>query len=103
LPGALIGYLDSRLPKEGIDKMAYDPRTDASTNRDRDVIVTPPGPNYGGIALATVLVLVAILFAVWFFNNDGTGTTGTTAPPVETTLPAETTVPTDTTPTTTAP
>jgi hypothetical protein len=83
--------------------MTYDPRPGTTTDRGRDVIVTPQGPNYGGIAVATVLIVLAILFAVWLFNNDGEGTTGTTSPPVETTLPVETTVPADVTPTTAAP
>ena len=43
--------------------MTYDPRTGVSTERDREVIVTPAGPNYGGIALAAVLVVLAIFFA----------------------------------------
>jgi hypothetical protein len=79
--------------------MTYDPRTGVSTERDREVIVTPSGPNYGGIALAAVLVVLAILFVVWLFGS-GDATTGTTSDlikPVETTAPAETTMPVETT------
>ena len=91
--------------------MTYDPRTGMSTERDREVIVTPSGTNYGGMALAAVLVVLAILFVVWLFGS-GDGTTGTTTEldnpvvttvPAETTAPVETTAPADTTPTTAAP
>ena len=95
--------------------MTYDPRTGVSTERDSEVIVTPAGPNYGGIALAAVLVVLAIFFAVWLFGSDD-GTTATTTggdnpavttvpvetTAVETTAPAETTAPVDTTATTAA-
>ena len=86
--------------------MTYDPRTGVSTERDREVIVTPAGPNYGGIALAAVLVVLAIFFAVWLFGS-GDGTTATTTgeltgdnpvvTTVETTVPVETTAPVETT------
>ena len=79
--------------------MTYDPSTGVSTERDREVIVTPAGPNYGGIALAAVLVVLAIFFAVWLFGSDD-GTTATTTDldnPVVTTTPAETTAPVETT------
>ena len=91
--------------------MTYDPRTGMSTDRDREVIVTPSGPNYGGMALAAVLVVLAIFFVVWLFGS-GDGTTATTTDldnpvvttaPIETTVPVETTAPADTTPTTVAP
>jgi hypothetical protein len=83
--------------------MTYDPRTGVSTERDREVIVTPAGPNYGGIALAAVLVVLAIFFAVWLFgSNDGTTTATTTGDnpvgtTIETTVPVETTAPVATT------
>ena len=90
--------------------MTYDPRTGMSTERDREVIVTPSGTNYGGMALAAVLLVLAILFVVWLFgSNDGTtGNTDLDNPvvttvPIETTAPVETTAPADTTPTTVAP
>ena len=106
--------------------MTYDPntRTTETNTRttepytrttERDVIETRQGPNFGGPMIATILVVLAILAAVWLFTNDGEGTTDTTTSPVETTLPvettipadttlpADTTVPADTTPTTTAP
>jgi hypothetical protein len=82
-----------------------------STERDREVIVTPSGTNYGGMALAAVLVVLAILFVVWLFGS-GDGTTANTTEldnpvvttaPIETTVPVETTAPADTTPTTVAP
>ena len=82
--------------------MTYDPRTGVSTERDREVIVTPAGTNYGGIALAAVLVVLAIFFAVWLFGSDD-GTTATTTgdnpvvTTVETTVPVETTAPVETT------
>ena len=79
--------------------MTYDPRTGVSTERDREVIVTPSGTNYGGMALAAVLVVLAIFFAVWLFGS-GDGTTATTSDldnPVATTAPVETTVPVETT------
>ena len=84
--------------------MTYDPRTGVSTERDREVIVTPSGTNYGGMALAAVLVVLAIFFAVWLFgSNDGTTATTSdldnpvaTTAPVETTVPVETTAPADT-------
>ena len=92
--------------------MTYDPRTGLTTESDREVIVTPSGPNYGGIAMAAVLVVLAILFVVWLFGSTDSGTTGTTTEldnglvttvPIETTAPVETTAPADTTPTTAAP
>jgi len=92
--------------------MTYDPRTGVSTERDREVIVTPSGTNYGGMALAAVLLVLAILFVVWLFgSSDGTTTNTTTeldnpvvtTVPIETTAPVETTAPADTTPTTVAP
>ncbi len=91
--------------------MTYDPRTGMSTERDREVIVTPSGTNYGGMALAAVLAVLAILFVIWLFGS-GDGTTATTTDldnpvvttaPIETTVPVETTAPADTTPTTVAP
>ncbi|HUP14610.1 MAG TPA: hypothetical protein VM848_00930 [Acidimicrobiia bacterium] len=91
--------------------MTYDPRTGMSTERDREVIVTPSGPNHGGMALAAVLLVLAILFVVWLFGS-GDGATATTTDldnpvvttaPIETTAPVETTAPADTTPTTVAP
>ena len=90
--------------------MTYDPRPGMSTERDREVIVTPSGTNYGGMALAAVLLVLAILFVVWLFSSDD-GTTGNTdldnpvvtTVPTETTAPVETTAPADTTPTTVAP
>ena len=69
-----IGYPNGDPLKEGLT-MTYDPRTGVSTERDREVIVTPSGTNYGGIALAAVLVVLAIFFAVWLFGSDD----GTTA------------------------
>jgi hypothetical protein len=92
--------------------MTYDPKTGMTTDRDREVIVTPSGTNYGGIAMAAVLVVLAILFVVWLFGSTDGGTTGTTTElddgvvttaPIETTAPVETTAPADTTPTTAAP
>jgi hypothetical protein len=84
--------------------MTYDPRTGVSTERDREVIVTPSGTNYGGMALAAVLVVLAIFFAIWLFgSNDGTTATTSdldnpvaTTAVVETTVPVETTAPADT-------
>lgn len=85
--------------------MTYDPNTGVTTERRPEVVLTPQERNYGGIALAVVLVVLAILFVVWLFGSgDGTTTTDldnpvlTTAPgegiaPAETPLPAETTVP----------
>lgn len=91
--------------------MTYDPRTGMPTERDREVIVTPSGTNYGGMALAAVLAVLAILFAIWLFGSDD-GTTATTADRdnpvvttalIQTTVPVVTTAPADTTPTTVAP
>lgn len=73
--------------------MTYDPNTRTT---EREVIVTPQGPSYGGPLLAGILIVLVILGAVWLFTNDGADTTGTTAP-TETTVPVETTIPTDTT------
>lgn len=74
--------------------MTHDPRTGVSTEGSHEHVVHHREPNYGGYALVAVLVVLAVLFAVWLFNNDDTqGTTGNTSPVVETTLPAETTVP----------
>lgn len=57
--------------------MTYDPRTEVTTERNREVIVTPSGPNNGGIALAAVLVVLAISFVVWLSlrspSNSGEG------------------------------
>jgi hypothetical protein len=69
--------------------MTYDPDTRTT---EREVVVTSPGPSYGGALLAVVLVVLVILGAVWLFSNDGTTTS-----PTETTAPVETTIPTDTT------
>ena len=74
--------------------MSYEPR--AETRRDRDVIVTPPpGPNYGGVAIAALVAIIAIVLAVWMFA-DNEGTTGDTTSPTETTV--ETTLPDTTLP-----
>lgn len=76
--------------------MAIDPRTNPPTRYDHDV--TTPPRNSGGMALAVLLALVVVVFAVWMIANDGEGdgTTDTTSP-TETTQPVETTAPTETT------
>jgi len=82
--------------------MTYDPRTGMTTERDREVIVTPSGSS-GGTIIATVLVVLAVLFAIWLFGFNGNAPatndnpTLTTAPVVTaalvvTTAPVETTV-----------
>lgn len=75
--------------------MTFDPVLGVSTEPDQEHVVHHHGPpNYGGYALVAVLVVLAVLFAVWLFGNDGTGgTTETTTPGFETTLPVEPTVP----------
>lgn len=78
--------------------MTYEPRT--RVERERDVIVTARGPNYGGIAIAVIVVLLVILSAFWLFDNEGAGTENNTSP-TETTAPVETTVPADEAPATT--
>ncbi|MEX2654944.1 MAG: hypothetical protein WD532_07950 [Acidimicrobiia bacterium] len=76
--------------------MTYDSNRNAST--DRDVIVTSRAPNNNsGMAVAAVLVVIAILFAVWLFMNDGVDNTTSDTSPTETTQPVDTTLPTDTT------
>lgn len=83
--------------------MTYEPRT--TPRRERDLIVTPPpGPNYGGVAIAALVAIIAIVLAVWMSaNNEGT-TTETTSPSetTMTTLP-DATVPGDGTAPTIAP
>ena len=88
--------------------MTYDPRTGVTTERDRQVIVTPQGSS-GGMVVAAVLIVLAVAFAIWFFGFSGDGTTTVidndnpvvTTAPVETNVPAETTAPVDTAPATT--
>lgn len=70
----------------------------AATGRDRDVIVTPRGPNNNsGMVIAAVLAVVAILFVAWLFMNNGFDNTSGDSTPVETTQPVDTTVPVETT------
>lgn len=74
--------------------MTHDPRSPVETEHSHEHVVHHREPNYGGYALVAVLVVLAVLFAVWLFSNDDTqGTTETTSPGIETTLPVGTTVP----------
>ena len=43
-------------------------------SRDREIIVTNQGGGSGvGMIVAAVILVLAVLFAVWYFNNSDSG------------------------------